>query len=186
MKLGVTNLEIDLQNPDNLGCQSTDPENVVNLKWRMSDSKTMPLDGGWMCQQVITDLPASRDIVGAQQYIQNGGIRKLHWHRVVSRTPTLTSNQWPEYGQAEWGYLYKGSLGISAVDEEGRNRYKTIEEGDIWYFPKGMAHTIQDVGEHNEFLLTFDDGDFAATGTTFNVADWINHTPKDVLAKNFR
>lgn len=90
-----------------------------------------------------------------------------------------------DISQAEWGYLYKGSLAISAVDEQGRNQYEVINEGDIWYFPKGMAHTVQGVGDENEFLLTFDDGDFTATGTTFNVADWINHTPKNILAKNF-
>jgi hypothetical protein len=91
IQLGVTNHEIDLENPDNLGRQSTDAGNVVNLKWRMSDSKTTPLEGGWMRQQVITDLPASKDIAGAQQYIEKGGIRELHWHRVVSIRSTTAS-----------------------------------------------------------------------------------------------
>jgi oxalate decarboxylase len=78
--------------------------------------------------------------------------------------------------------------------------------GDIWYFPKGISHAVQGLEENNEFLLIFDDGNFDATGsvnlrcssicekgkltkrahrTTFNVDDWITHTPRDVLAKNF-
>ncbi|KAI9844702.1 MAG: hypothetical protein M1837_005444 [Sclerophora amabilis] len=165
---GGTNVELDLQNPDNLGAQSTDNGIVVNLKWSFSDSKTRLLKGGWVREQVITDLPASRDISAAQQHLKKGAIREAHWHKV-----------------AEWGFVYAGSVIISAVDEEGKFQVDTLVVGDIWYFPKGQAHTIQGLEDENEYLLAFDDGDFDATGTTFNVDDWITHTPKSILAKNF-
>lgn len=51
--------------------------------------------------------------------------------------------------QAEWGYLYSGSVQVSAVDENGDYQVDILEVGDIWYFPKGSAHTIQGM-----FLLT--------------------------------
>ena len=44
---------------------------------------------------------------------------------------------------------------------------------------------IQGLEDQNEYLLVFDTGDFNATGKTFNVDDWILHTPPEVLAKNF-
>ncbi|KAJ8104684.1 hypothetical protein ONZ43_g7734 [Nemania bipapillata] len=166
--LGGTNHQIDLQNPDNLGRQSTDAGVVPNLKWSFSDSRTRILTGGWVREQVVTDLPSSHDIAGAQQHLTKGSIRELHWHRV-----------------AEWGYVYAGSILISAVNEDGQFEYAKLEEGDIWYFPKGAAHTVQGLEDDNEFLLIFDDGNFDAVGTTFNVDDWITHTPKSVLAKNF-
>ncbi|KAJ3576209.1 hypothetical protein NPX13_g3785 [Xylaria arbuscula] len=166
--VGGTNHQIDLQNPDNLGRQSTDSGVVPNLKWSFSDSKTRILNGGWVRESVITDLPSSHDIAGAQQHLTKGSIRELHWHRV-----------------AEWGYLYSGSLIVTAVNEEGQFELATINEGDVWYFPKGVAHTVQGIEDQNEFLLIFDDGNFDAVGTTFNVDDWITHTPKSVLAKNF-
>lgn len=34
-------------------------------------------------------------------------------------------------------------------------------------------------------LSSFDDADFDRVGTTFNVDDWVSHTPKSILAKNF-
>ena len=91
---------------------------------------------------------------------------------------------------------------MSAVDENGANQVDTLNEvsavsepvaiavahsikGDIWYFPKGEAHVIQGLADQNEYLLAFDDGNFDAVGTTFMVDDWIAHTPKDILAKNF-
>jgi oxalate decarboxylase len=85
---GGTNHAIDLQNPDNLAAQSTDSGSVPNLKWSFSDSKTKIFPGGWTRQQVVTDLPSSHDIAGAQQHLNKGAIRELHWHRVVSNITT--------------------------------------------------------------------------------------------------
>ncbi|POS77366.1 hypothetical protein DHEL01_v204245 [Diaporthe helianthi] len=166
--LGGTNKQIDLQNPSNLGAQSTDNGVVPNLKWSFSNSKTRILAGGWVREQVVTDLPASQDIAAAQLHLKKGAIRELHWHRV-----------------AEWGFVYAGSILVSAVDENGQYQVDTLDIGDIWYFPKGSAHTMQGVGDENEMLLVFDEGNFDAVGTTFSVDDWISHTPKSVLAKNF-
>ncbi|KMU72371.1 oxalate decarboxylase oxdD [Coccidioides immitis RMSCC 3703] len=55
----------------------------------------------------------------------------------------------------------------------------------MYYFPKGTAHSLQGMEDENEVLLCFDDGDFSRVGTTFMINDWITHTPKSVLAKNF-
>jgi oxalate decarboxylase len=164
---GGTDKAIDIDNPANLGQESTDAGAVKNLKWRFSDSKTRQLPGGWVREQVITDLPASHDIAGAQQHLTKNSIREMHWHRV-----------------AEWGYVYHGQIAVSAVDEDGRNQVEVLNVGDIWYFPKGEAHVIQGLADQNEYLLVFDDGDFEAPGTSFNVDDWIAHTPKDILAKS--
>lgn len=76
---------IDVQNPSNLGQETTDNGLVVNLKWRFSDSHTDLFEGGWAREQVITDLPSSTDISGAQQHLKKGAVRVVHWHRVVSR-----------------------------------------------------------------------------------------------------
>ncbi|KAF2187126.1 oxalate decarboxylase [Zopfia rhizophila CBS 207.26] len=166
--LGGTNHQVDIQNPSNLGEQSTDAGTVPNLKWRFSDSKTRIFDGGWVREQVDNDLPASHDISAAQQHLKKGAIRELHWHKV-----------------AEWGFVYSGSVLVSAVNENGKYQVSQLGYGDIWYFPKGQAHTVQGLDDENEYLLAFDTADFDATGTTFNIDDWVAKTPKSVLAKNF-
>ncbi|KAF2636606.1 Bicupin, oxalate decarboxylase/oxidase [Massarina eburnea CBS 473.64] len=166
--LGGTNHQIDLANPSNLGEQSTDAGTVPNLKWRFSDSKTKIFNGGWVREQVVQDLPQSHDISAAQQHLKKGATRELHWHRV-----------------AEWGFVYKGRILVSAVDENGKYQVDELTFGDVWYFPKGQAHTTQGLDDENEFLLAFDDGDFDKVGQTFNIDDWISKTPKSILAKNF-
>jgi oxalate decarboxylase len=85
--VGGTNHALDLQNPDNLGQQSTDSGTVPNLKWSFSDSKTKIFPGGWVREQVITDLPLSTTLSGAQQHLKKGTVRELHWHRVVRNVP---------------------------------------------------------------------------------------------------
>jgi quercetin dioxygenase-like cupin family protein len=40
--------------------------------------------------------------------------------------------------------------------------------GDIWYFPKGQAHTVQGIDDENEYLLAFDDADFDRAGYVTN------------------
>ncbi|CAE6511624.1 unnamed protein product [Rhizoctonia solani] len=59
--------------------------------------------------------------------------------------------------------------------------------GDLWYFPKGIPHSIQglnDTADGCEFLLVLDDGTFSE-GSAFLLTDWIARVPKKVLAKNF-
>jgi quercetin dioxygenase-like cupin family protein len=53
---------------------------------------------------------------------------------------------------------------VSAVDENGNYEVAQLNYGDIWYFPKGSAHTIQGLDDENEYLLVFDDADFDKVG----------------------
>lgn len=82
--LGGTNHALDLQNPDNLGRQSTDSGHVKSLKWSFSEGKTNIYNGGWIREQVITDLPQSHDLAAAQLHLKKGALRELHWHTTVS------------------------------------------------------------------------------------------------------
>lgn len=81
-------------------------------------------------------------------------LSQLHWHRV-----------------AEWGYVLSGDVRVSAVDENGRNTLQTAHKGDLRYFPKSVPHSLQGLENSAEYLLTFDDGNFDAPGTTFMVTD---------------
>ena len=52
-------------------------------------------------------------------------------------------------------------------------------------FPSGVSHSIQGLGPDGcQFLLVFDDGNFNEF-ETFLLTDWLAHTPREVLAKNF-
>ena len=166
--LHESNAALDAQNSDYLSAPTTDAGVVPNLKWSFSQSHTKLLNGGWVREQVVTDLPSSPGIAAAEQRLAPYAYRELHWHRV-----------------AEWGLVLNGTVRVTANDEDNRNFVGDAQKGDLWSFPRGVPHTLQAGPEGAEYLLVFDDGDFDASGTTFALDDWIAHTPRDVLAENF-
>jgi oxalate decarboxylase len=113
------------------------------------------------------ELPIAKTISGVDMRLKPGGIRELHWHE-----------------SAEWALMLAGRARITAIDPQGRNFIADVGEGDLWFFPAGIPHSIQGLKEGCEFLLVFDDGDFSEYDT-FLLTDWFAHTPRDVLAKNF-
>jgi oxalate decarboxylase len=78
-----------------------------------------------------------------------------------------------------------GSVRITAVDQKGRGFVEDVHEGDLWLFPGGLPHSIQGLGPDGcQFLLVFNDGNFNEF-QTFLLTDWLHHTPREILAKNF-
>jgi oxalate decarboxylase len=73
---------------------------------------------------------------------------------------------------------------VTAIDAKGRNFVADVGAGELWNFPAGIPHSIQALAAGCEFLLVFDNGDFEENGT-FLLTDWLVHTPRSVLAKNF-
>jgi len=97
-----------------------------------------------------------------------GGVRELHWHTA-----------------AEWAYMLYGSARITCIDGGSKSFVTDVKEGDLWYFPPGIPHSIQGLPpDGSEFMLVFDDGNFSEYETVL-LTDWMAHTPPDVVAKNF-
>jgi oxalate decarboxylase len=125
-------------------------------------------NGGWTRQITVRDLPISTTMAGVEMRLTAGGVRELHWHV-----------------EAEWAIMLNGNARITAVDQEGRSFVSDVTQGDLWLFPPGVPHSIQGLGPDGcRFLLVFDDGNFDEFHT-FLISDWLTHTPREVLAKNF-
>jgi oxalate decarboxylase len=98
-----------------------------------------------------------------------GAMRELHWHATA----------------AEWAYVASGRVRTTVFDPRGHAETNDFDAGDIWYFPRGHAHMLECLGNAPcHFILIFDNGYFSEFGT-FSITDWIGHTPKPLLAKNF-
>ena len=166
--LGPTNPEREAQNPDVLVSPQTDHGTLPNLRWSFADSHMHLSPGGWGRQTTTRELPISTEMAGVNMRLTAGGVREMHWHKA-----------------AEWAYMLKGRARITAIDANGRAFQDDVGEGDLWNFPAGIPHSIQGLEDDGcEFLLVFDDGDFSEE-ETFLLTDWLAHTPKEVLAKNF-
>lgn len=166
--IGPRDVIRDRENPDVLVPPSTDSGTLPNLKFSFADAHNRLARAGWARQVTARELPVSTTIAGVNMRLNAGGVRELHWHK-----------------EAEWSYMLKGKARITAIDPQGRNFVDDVEEGDLWYFPAGIPHSIQGLNPDGcEFLLAFDDGHFSED-STFLISDWFKHTPPEVLAKNF-
>ncbi|KAK7691032.1 hypothetical protein QCA50_006135 [Cerrena zonata] len=169
--LGPQDVGMVKENPDLLAPPTTDAGSVDNAKWPFSLSHNRLQSGGWARQENVGVMPFATSMAGVNMRLEAGAVRELHWHKT-----------------AEWGYILKGSVQITSVNQDGQNFLSTIGPGDIWYFPPGIPHSIQatgDLKDGSEFLLVFDDGSFSED-STFLLTDWLAHVPKEVLAKNFQ
>jgi oxalate decarboxylase len=166
--IGPRDVIRDRENPDVLIPPPTDSGTLPSLKFSFADAHNRLARAGWARQITARELPASTTIAGVNMRLNAGGVRELHWHK-----------------EAEWSYMLKGKARITAIDPQGRNFVDDVEEGDLWYFPAGIPHSIQGLNPDGcEFLLAFDDGHFSED-STFLISDWFKHTPPEVLAKNF-
>jgi oxalate decarboxylase len=165
---GPKNKTLDSAEPDSVYPPTTDAGGQPPFKYPFSFAHKRIEDGGWTRQVTVRDFPLSKKMAGVEMRLIKGGVRELHWHV-----------------GAEWAIMTAGSARITAVDQHGRGFVEDINEGDLWLFPGGVPHSIQGLGPDGcQFLLVFDDGNFNEF-ETFLLSDWLHHTPKEVLAKNF-
>ena len=167
--LGPRNKDRERQNPDIVRPPSTDHGSMPNMRWSFADSHIRIEEGGWTRETTVRELPTSKELAGVNMRLDEGVIRELHWHK-----------------EAEWAYVLEGNVRVTALDVEGGSFIDDLEKGDLWYFPSGHPHSLQGLSPNGtEFLLIFDDGSFSED-STFLLTDWLAHTPKSVVAENFR
>ncbi len=165
---GPSNSALDAQNPSSSAPPLTDAGSVPVFKYPFSLAHKRLHQGGWSREVTVRELPVAKAIAGVDMRLTAGGIRELHWHAA-----------------AEWALMLYGSARITAIDAKGKSFVADVNEGDLWYFPTGIPHSIQGLGpDGSEFLLVFDDGNFSEYATVL-LSDWMAHTPREVLAKNF-
>ncbi len=165
--LGPRNVPLERENPDLLISPWTDNGTIPNLKFSFATARNRVLSGGWAREVTARELPIATELAAVNMRLKPGGIREMHWHK-----------------EGEWSYMLAGRARITAIDAGGRNFIDDVGEGDLWYFPAGLPHSIQGLEEGCEFLLVFDDGHFSEN-ETFLITDFFKHTPREVLAHNF-
>ncbi len=163
-----TNRALAAANPDSRLPPTSDTGSMPVFKYPFALANRRVYEGGWSREVTARELPIAKDLAGVNMRLEAGGIRELHWHKA-----------------AEWSFMLYGAARITAIDTEGRSFVRDACEGDLWYFPAGIPHSIQGLEPDGaEFLLVFDDGHFSEYETVL-LSDLMAHTPREVMAKNF-
>jgi oxalate decarboxylase len=154
--------------PAFLGPPATDVNGMPQFWTSFNLAPKRIQNGGWARQITQADFNISTTIAGVNMRLGPGGVRELHWHQ-----------------QAEWAVMTYGNCRVTILDQNGRAEVADLKQGDLWYFPAGLPHSLQGLGPDGaEFVLAFDNG-ASSEFNTLLVTDWIAHTPPEVLAKNF-
>ena len=132
-----------------------DEGTVPNQRFPFEEAHNRLEPGGWAREVTKRELPVATELAGVNMHLDEGAVRELHWHK-----------------QAEWAYMLCGRARITAFDVDGRTSADDVREGDLWYFPAGIPHSIQGLRGGCEFLLVFDDGGFSENAT-FLISDWL-------------
>ena len=142
---------------------------LPTFKFALEKSKGRVIGRSTAKEATVEQLPISKGIAGVSMGLEPGAMRELHWHATA----------------AEWAFVDKGRVRTTVIDPQGRAETNDFAPGDVWYFPRGHGHMLECLGnEPCHFVLIFDNGYFSEFGT-FSISDWIGHTPKALLAKNF-
>ena len=84
-------------------------------------------NGGWARQITQDDFKISTTISGVNMRLGPGGVRERHQ-------------------QAEWAVMTYGNCRVTILDQHGRPEVADVKEGDLWYFPAGLPHSLQGLG----------------------------------------
>lgn len=164
---GPRNPEVEAQNPDILLPPITDHGGIPNLKFPMAMAHNRLEDGGWAREVTARECPALEELAIVNMRLGPGVVRELHWHK-----------------EGEWAYVTAGRVRFYLVDENRQTLVEDLDVGDLWFAPPGCPHAIQGLEEGTEFVLVFNDGNFSENETLL-VTEFMAHTPRSVLAKNF-
>jgi oxalate decarboxylase len=143
-------------------------EELPTFRFPLEEQKGRITEGGYAKEATVKQLPISTGLAGVSMRLHPGGLRELHWHA----------------NAAEWAFVVKGRVRTTVIGPDGLSETNDFDPGDVWYFPRGHGHAVQNLGrEEAHFILVFDDGGFSEY-RTFSITDWLGHTPPSVLAKN--
>ncbi|KAF7173976.1 hypothetical protein CNMCM5623_006246 [Aspergillus felis] len=154
---GPRNSYYDQINSDKLAPPGTDHGQTINAQWPMGLSHNrLGHDGaGWARQENTNVMPDATAMAGVDMRLEPGMI------------PVFS-------------VMFTD---LQAINENGETFIDDMSEGDVWFFPPGVPHSIQALDTGVEFLLVFDDGSFSEDNT-FLASEVFAHNPKEVLAKD--
>jgi oxalate decarboxylase len=144
-------------------------DELPTFKFELEKSEGKVIGQSYGKEATVKQLPISKGLAGVSMKLEPGAMRELHWHATA----------------AEWAFVIEGNVRTTVIDPHGHAETNEFEPGDVWYFPRGHGHMLECLGEKPaHFILIFDNGYFSEYGT-FSITDWMGHTPKALLAKNF-
>src|SRR5258706_4837557 len=122
-------------------------EELPTFKFALEKSEGKVIGGSFGKEATVEQLPISKGIAGVSMRLEPGAMRELHWHATA----------------AEWAFVLEGRVRTTVIAPDGGSETNDFVPGDIWYFPRGHGHMLQNLGHtSSHFILIFYTGYFSA------------------------
>ena len=137
-------------------------------RWR--NRRARSIGNSYGKEATVEQLPISKGIAGVSMRLEPGAMRELHWHATAAEWAFVARGPRPHHGHRSAAATPRPTTSSPATSGTSRAATATCSQ------------CLGDKPCH--FILIFDNGYFSEFGT-FSITDWIGHTPKALLAKNF-
>jgi oxalate decarboxylase len=146
-----------------------DIEAMPNFKYSLDGNIPKITSGGWAKESTIHQLPVSKGIAGVHMFLNPGASRELHCHAIAANGPSsLMADAKP------W---------LSSLQAQARST--TTSRGIFGTSPKATAIRSNASATSLATLSCLSTMVRFSEHGTFSITDWIDVTPKDILAANF-
>lgn len=149
------------------GAAGPGPGKLPRFRYALDTADPEEWPGGLVRVQTTKQLPVAARIAAATFRMKPGALRELHWHDC-----------------AEWALVLSGHMRTTILHPDGAAEANDFGPGDVWYFPPGHGHMLQNVGPGEaRFILSFDDGNFDEVAT-FSGPAFLSKLPRSVVARS--
>lgn len=108
----------------------------------------------------------SKTMAAVLETIKPGGMREMHWHPNAD----------------EWQYWIKGTGRMTVFDAGPRAQTMDFHPGDLAVVQRNQGHVIQNTGTTDlQFIAVFKTAEYQE----ISLADWLSHTPPQMVAQTF-
>ena len=141
---------------------------LPTFKFALEKSDGKVIGNSYGKEATVTQLPISKGMAGVSMQLEPGAMREMHWHATA----------------AEWAFVFEGRVRTTVIDPNGSPRPTTSIPATSGIFPAATATCCSAREQTLPFHSDLRQRLFFRVGT-FSITDWIGHTPKALLAKNF-
>src|ERR1700716_272517 len=135
---------------NNVPAPALSAKELPTFKFALEKSEVKVIGNSYGKEATVAQLPISKGIAGVSMRLEPGAMRELHWHATA----------------AEWAFVLEGRVRTTVIAPDGSSETNDFAPGDIWYFPRGHGHMLQNLGHtSSHFILIFDNGYFSEFGT---------------------
>ena len=131
-------------------------------------AKADAFPGGTIRSLTVKETPTIPNMSTSLIEMKAGAFRGLHWHRTAS----------------EFGYVVSGNCVLTVYDPNNHTESGPLFEGDIWFVPRGFAHSLWAAGSQGCTVCTVYDDGITTEQNALHVTDLLRSERPEIIVSS--